>query len=89
MNIDSHFDWMNEPCTCGDYLSHMDGGDANCQYCSGATLLRAKFQSLVDVNESMETVLAKIGNRFGVKPGDVDALFAEIEAATSVPRRRT
>lgn len=33
--------------------------------------------------DSMESVLAKIGERFGVAPGDVNALLTEIESATA------
>lgn len=32
--------------------------------------------------DAMESVLGRIGEHFGVQPGDVQALFDEIEAAT-------
>lgn len=37
--------------------------------------------------DAMESVLTKIGERFGVRPGDVQALFDEIEAATPEDRQ--
>ena len=40
------FDWMEEPCTCGDVYSHPDGGDSQCRYCDGAIRMREKFKQL-------------------------------------------
>ena len=41
-----------------------------------------KVAVLTAKNAAMEAVLSKIGKHFGVAPGDVDGLFAAIEAST-------
>ena len=60
--IDTALDWMTEPCSCGDYLSHPDGGDSQCAYCSGATKLRNTLQSLHDQNIKLRAALEEISS---------------------------
>lgn len=37
------------------------------------------LSNVIEMNDAMESVLAKIGNHLGVEPGDVDALLAAVE----------
>ena len=41
--------------------------------------LNAQIDVLEETNKAMESVLAKIGDHFGVTPGDVAGLLAAVE----------
>ncbi len=43
---DDYMGWMEESCTCGDYLSHPDGGDSQCRYCAGAIRMQQEWLRL-------------------------------------------
>ena len=56
-DIDRFFDWMEEPCTCGDVYSHPDGGDSVCTYCGGAEKLRHYLIRQEDEIETLKALL--------------------------------